>query len=125
MQSLEAAESVEEANQALAPLRKHDPGALLDEPALRLYVRKLIDSFRLSADKAVQNWCVVMTAQLFPCHDPVLDALGQMGVERKTIDEQTNAEFRRVLASLQRMRLGDEELDRLLGHWGEKRSDEP
>ena len=117
IEQLEAAKSPDAATCIIRELRKTQPGLLMDARVLRAYLWRLVETFQLSADTAIQNWCVVMSAELFPRRDSADVALQELGVEKSAIQQHVNAEYRQVLLSIERMRLANPELRDLLQRW--------
>merc|ERR1711991_79357 len=117
VEQLKQCKDAKEATALIANVRKNYPEALLDEQVLKQFLSTLVQTFHQSSDQALSNWCVAMTAELFQGPDPVDDVLGELGVSHDDVLQRQSAEYRRLLTALQKMRLRDEELDRLLLHF--------
>ena len=75
----------------------------------------------MSIDKAVQNYCIVMSAELLPFPDKEDDLSivlqKELGIDKAELAKSVEDEYHNVLQNIAKMRVANAELDRLLSQW--------
>ena len=86
-----------------------------------LFSKEKENCYSMSIDKAVQNYCVIMSAELLPFEEEGEDVEGvllkELGIERTVLTKSIEDEFHNALQSIAKMRLQNTELDQLLQSW--------